>query len=216
MHVEARMTREVAACHAEHSLAAAASRMRDHDCGCLPVVDGAGHVVGMITDRDICMAALATGAALSTLRVAEAMTGAVVTTRPLDSLEDAERTMRQHRVRRLPVVDDQARLNGILSCNDLFRGAAANGDGNGHRPGTAAHEAIHLVGTLAAIGEARRPRESRAEQLTLAPPPASRLAPSRVAAPRDRLAQHAPAPARTFHSRGATANVTRATGPPCS
>jgi CBS domain-containing protein len=157
MHVEARMTPEPVVCRPEDSLDTAASRMRDGDCGCLPVVDADGRVVGMVTDRDICMTALTTAATLAEVRVARAMTRHVATTRPLDSLEDAEYTMRQHQVRRLPVVDDRARVIGMLSCHDLLRSVAENGDHGRDGSHTAPHEhaATHLVGTLVAIGRSR-------------------------------------------------------------
>ena len=61
MHVESLMTRTGVTSGAEDSLASAARRMWDRDCGCLPVVDTHHRVVGMITDRDVCMAAYTTG-----------------------------------------------------------------------------------------------------------------------------------------------------------
>jgi CBS domain-containing protein len=208
MHVEARMTKDPIVCGAEDSLGTAASRMRDGDCGCLPVVDASGHVVGMLTDRDICMATLATGAALSEVRVADAMTPRAATTRPLDSLEDAERTMRQHRVRRLPVVDDQARVIGLLSCHDLFRHAAANSDGR-HGLRSPAHEAMHLVATMVAIGRSNGPRGAAQLASARAHATSSGSAPilARLAHADHRLAAHAPVPpllldsASTFHLR---------------
>jgi CBS-domain-containing membrane protein len=153
------MTRTVVTCDAEDTLAAAARRMWDGDCGCLPVVDAHCHVVGMVTDRDVCMAAYTTGKPLSELRVAAVMARSVASTRPDDSLQDAERTMRQHAVRRLPVLDERARVIGILSCNDLFRDAEDRDDRNdSDDDGMAAHDAVHLVRTMAAIGRRRQPR----------------------------------------------------------
>jgi CBS-domain-containing membrane protein len=153
------MTRAVITCDAEDTLAAAARRMWDRDCGCLPVVDAHGHVVGMITDRDVCMAAYTTGKPLSELRVAAVMARSVATARPDDSLQDAERTMRQHAVRRLPVLDEGARVIGILSCNDLFRDAEDRDDRtDSDDDAMAAHDAVHLVRTMAAIGRRRQPR----------------------------------------------------------
>ncbi len=67
------MKTDVEVCAIDDNLAAAASRMWDCDIGCLPVVDDAGQVVSMITDRDICMAALTRGQALHEIPVSAAM-----------------------------------------------------------------------------------------------------------------------------------------------
>jgi CBS domain-containing protein len=100
--------------------------MWDHDCGCLPVADGDGvtRVVGVITDRDICMCALFQSKPLQELRVSDAMAKQVQTCRPSDSLADAEKTMREARIRRLPVVDEEGALVGMISLADLAQEAA--------------------------------------------------------------------------------------------
>ena len=61
MKVSQLMTKDVATCRADEPVSRAAQIMWDHDCGCVPVVDDAGHIQGMITDRDICMAAFTQG-----------------------------------------------------------------------------------------------------------------------------------------------------------
>jgi CBS domain-containing protein len=151
MHVDERMTKNLSTCRPEDTLAVAARQMWDSDCGCLPVVDEHGHLRGMVTDRDVCMAAMTTGRPLSELRVALAMAVDVATAMAADSLHDAELTMRRRGVRRLPVVDDQHRVIGVLSCNDLVR---CVDDGSGHGPSE--RDAAHLVRTLANIGRSRR------------------------------------------------------------
>jgi CBS domain-containing protein len=100
--------------------------MWDHDCGCLPVSSGDGveRVVGVITDRDICMSALFQNKPLRELRVADAMAKHVQVCRPRDSLADAEMAMREARIRRLPVVDTDDVLVGIISLADLAQEAA--------------------------------------------------------------------------------------------
>jgi CBS domain-containing protein len=100
--------------------------MWDHDCGCLPVSSGDGveRVVGVITDRDICMSALFQNKPLRELRVADAMAKHVQVCRPGDSLADAEMAMREARIRRLPVVDTDDVLVGIISLADLAQEAA--------------------------------------------------------------------------------------------
>jgi len=126
MRVNEIMTKQVSCCSADNTLAQAAQLMWDHDCGCLPVYsgDGASRLAGVITDRDICMSALFKGKPLHELHVSDAMSRQLQTCRPGDSLVDAERTMRQARIRRLPVVDDEGSLVGMVSLADLAREAA--------------------------------------------------------------------------------------------
>ena len=148
MRIEQIMTRPVQRCRARDTLAHAAQLMWDHDCGCLPVCgsDGVTRVIGVITDRDICMHALFQGKPLQELRVSEAMVRQVQTCRPDDSLADAENTMREARVRRLPVVDKQDALVGMISLADLAQEAARE------RGGTSREITETEVGdTLAAI-----------------------------------------------------------------
>jgi CBS domain-containing protein len=99
--------------------------MWTQDCGCLPVIetDGIGRVIGMITDRDICMSALFQGRPLHDLSVSEAMSKTLRTCRPSDSLATAERLMQEAQIRRLPVVADEGSLVGLLSLGDLAREA---------------------------------------------------------------------------------------------
>jgi CBS-domain-containing membrane protein len=97
--------------------------MWENDCGVVPVVDDDGRVVGMITDRDVCMAAYTQGRLLSQIRVANAMAKEVHGVLETDTLESAEASMRRVRVRRVPVLDEDGRLRGILAMNDLIRHA---------------------------------------------------------------------------------------------
>jgi CBS domain-containing protein len=118
------MTRNVVTCQPQDSLATAASIMWTHDCGCVPVVDEDRQVLGMVTDRDICMATWLNGRPVHDLSVTQPMSKSVWTCRDTDPLETAERIMREKEVRRLPVVDARGRLVGILSVNDILREAA--------------------------------------------------------------------------------------------
>lgn len=126
MRVDRIMTKQVSSCSTEDTLVQAAQLMWDHDCGCLPVCsgNGANRVVGVITDRDICMSALFKGKPLYQLRVTDAMSRQLQACRPGDSLTDAEKIMSQARIRRLPVVDEQGSLVGMISLADLAREAA--------------------------------------------------------------------------------------------
>jgi CBS domain-containing protein len=125
MRVEQLMTRQVKTCGPEDSLNRAAQIMWDNDCGCVPVCAGDRilHPIGIITDRDICMAAFFQGKPLAALRVADAMSKAVRSCRPEDSLTEAERIMREAKIRRLPVVDANGTLAGIITLADLAREA---------------------------------------------------------------------------------------------
>lgn len=122
MQIESVMTCKVRFCRKDDSLEEAARVMWDADCGCLPVVDHCGELVGVITDRDICMAAYRRGEPLRQLRVADAMTKTVIICRAEDSTQHAERLMSTHRVRRLPVVGGRGELVGMLSRTDIARG----------------------------------------------------------------------------------------------
>jgi CBS domain-containing protein len=126
------MSRDVQYCRPGDTLASAARLMWEHDCGCVPVCsdDGAPQVIGMITDRDICMSALFQGRSLDTLQVADAMSREVQSCRPNDQAADVEKVMRSQQIRRVPVTDTNGRLVGILSLADLAR-EASRADGAG-------------------------------------------------------------------------------------
>jgi CBS domain-containing protein len=126
MKVQDVMTRVVHTCRPEDSLEMAAGLLWERDCGCLPVVDGEGHVQAIITDRDICMAAYTQGRRLGDLRVADSMSQKAVTCRPEDDVAEAARKMCEHEIRRLPVVDRDRKVRGVLSLNDLILAADAD------------------------------------------------------------------------------------------
>ena len=124
MTVEKLMTKEVRSCGPHDTLAAAAHQMWDGDCGALPVVEGAERrVVGVITDRDICMAGYFKGTPLDQIQVESVMSRIVKSCHPADDLAAAEATMASARVRRLPVVDASGQLLGMLSLADIAREA---------------------------------------------------------------------------------------------
>lgn len=99
--------------------------MWDHDIGCLPVIDEQGHIAGMITDRDVCMAAYTQGEPLRGIAVVNVMTRQVFSCKESDEVGDAEQAMSQHQVRRMPVINDQGDPIGIVSLNDIARAASA-------------------------------------------------------------------------------------------
>jgi CBS domain-containing protein len=114
------------------------------------VVDAERRVVGMVTDRDVCMAAYTQGLPLRAIRVATAMSKQVHACRPDDALLVAERIMREHRIRRLPVIAVDGTLAGLLSLNDVAQEAARE-----HVPATRDVSAEGLAQTLAAVCEPR-------------------------------------------------------------
>ena len=125
MNVEQLMRRPVRTCQPNDSLDWAAQIMWEADCGSVPVVDGDGRLVAMITDRDVCMAAHFQSGPLCALKVKDAMSTVAYACKPRDALADAERIMRSQQVRRLPVVDEEDHVVGIVSLNDLALEAGA-------------------------------------------------------------------------------------------
>jgi CBS domain-containing protein len=146
------MTRRVFSCRPEDTLAAAAAAMWDHDVGCLPVLGDEERVIGMITDRDICMAAYTRASRLDEVAIASVMSRRLHACSPEQTVSAAEEVMRLDRVRRTPVVDPRGRLLGILSLGDLAREAIAQ---KRRRYGEALDEEVTT--TLAAVSQPRPP-----------------------------------------------------------
>jgi CBS domain-containing protein len=109
----------VASCRPESTLASAAALLDEHDCGILPVVDDTYRVIGVLTDRDICMALAAHPTSAAGQSVREVMTTEVHTIGANDTPAQAMRAMRTHHVHRLPITTSDGVLEGILSLNDL-------------------------------------------------------------------------------------------------
>ena len=95
-----------------------AKRMRDLDIGAVPVGEN-DRLIGMVTDRDIACRGVANGAALAKLTARDVMSKGIVYCRDTEELEDAMRIMEQKQVRRLPVINEQKRMVGILSLGDI-------------------------------------------------------------------------------------------------
>lgn len=113
------MTRQVQTVRPEQSAKQAASCMLNVDAGSIPVTDG-DRLIGMITDRDIAVRGIAKGYGPET-QVRDLMTGDLVIVRIDDDVEEAASKMSEARVRRLPVIDQDERLCGIISLGDLSR-----------------------------------------------------------------------------------------------
>ena len=101
----------------------AARRMRDSNCGSVVVVDAFGRPLAMLTDRDVCLAALQARSRLDEIRVDHAMSRTLHECHPEEDIAEAEQRMALHQVRRLPVVDEGGKLQGILTLDDLAREA---------------------------------------------------------------------------------------------
>ncbi len=128
MKVREIMCSDPASCTPETDLAAAAMLMWEKDCGTLPVVEDGGKVVGMITDRDICMAAATKHRAPAEIAVSEVTNGTARTCQPETDIREALRLMGQEQVRRLPVVDREGKLQGVLSLSDIVLHAEPGAD----------------------------------------------------------------------------------------
>lgn len=140
------MTRDVVSCQQFDSLNRAAQLMWDEDVGALPIVDQDGKLVGMLTDRDICMSAYTRGQPLTELGVSSAMSRQLHTCKPSDTLRSAMELMSKQQIRRVPVIDDSGKLIGIVSLADLALLAQA--------PSPQSQEArIWVPGVLAGISE---------------------------------------------------------------
>lgn len=170
--VERLMASPVRCCRPEDGLNQAARIMWEADCGLVPVIaaDESGAVLGVITDRDVCMAAYTQGKTLGEIPVADVMTREVHCCKPAASLEEAQSIMRNAQVRRLPVVDDAGRLVGLLSLSDLAQEACRE-----RAPRTkAAVKEAEIGETLARVSVPRRSAESRPERAKRRPRPSVR------------------------------------------
>lgn len=150
MLIEQIMSRPAVTCRASDSLGRAAQLLWDHDFGSLPVLDADGHLIGMITDRDICMAAYLRGQPLADITVEQAMARQVHACAPGDPIGVAEKVMSQFQIRRVPVAAD-GDVVGVISLTDLAR--CAEQEGGRRRPEVTDAEVSR---TLAAICQPRR------------------------------------------------------------
>jgi CBS domain-containing protein len=154
MRIEQLMAKEVARCRPDETLHQAARLMWERDCGFVPVVDGADRVVGVVTDRDACMAVYTRGQPLEAIRVGDVMSKRVRTCKPADDLAAAEEAMREAKVHRLPVVDDADQLLGVISLSDLAREAA--------RAPRSKRRSVSPAAVVETLARIREPREIEA------------------------------------------------------
>lgn len=119
------MTKEPEVCRPSHTAQDAALVMRNRDCGCVPIVDDAGSIVGIVTDRDLALRAVATGKDFTT-KLGDLMTPAATCCGPDDDLRDVEQQMAELQIRRIPIVDASGRCIGIISQADIARASATD------------------------------------------------------------------------------------------
>lgn len=130
MKIKEIMTRDVVCCGPDTNLAAAAKMMWDSDCGALPILNVQGQVMGMITDRDICMAAATKNKPASEITVWETSAGKAYSCQETDDVHTALDIMKREKVRRLPVVDEDGILQGIVAMNDFILAAGEGKKGS--------------------------------------------------------------------------------------
>ena len=113
-------TKEVRTTHPDSSLSEAGVQLRNADCGALPVVDQQRKLVGIITDRDICLALTKENTPASLMTVEEAMSHSVEVCAPGDDIGYAIELMVRHHVGRLPVCSSEGLLLGIVTLSDIL------------------------------------------------------------------------------------------------
>lgn len=147
------MSYPVISCHVNDTLATAARLMWDHDCGAIAVVKDEGVLTSMITDRDICMAAYTQGRPLDEILVHSAMAHAAISASPDVGVDEVERLMAEHQIRRIPIVDPDNRPIGMITLADLATECV--------RPATHLKQG-RLAHTLASIERRRQPKSQAA------------------------------------------------------
>jgi CBS domain-containing protein len=115
------MTKDPSCCLASESAQHAACIMRDEHAGIVPVIDNeqSRKIIGVVTDRDLCMNVVADGRDPREVPVEQCMTTKVVTCSSDDSLERVTELMRENQIRRLPVIDGEGQLTGIVALADI-------------------------------------------------------------------------------------------------
>ena len=125
MRVKHVMTKDPNSCVPSDSAQHAARIMRDQDAGIVPVIDNeqSRKVVGVVTDRDLCMNVVAENRAADAVSVEECMTTRVVSCSPNDSIDKATELMRDNQIRRVTVVNESGQLLGIVALADVVERA---------------------------------------------------------------------------------------------
>ena len=121
MHVREIMTTDIGTCNSDTNLEAVAQLMWDKDCGSVPVLDDSRTPIGIITDRDIAMGCAINHKALWEMTTREVLNNRTVyTCSAEEDIKTALKTMSKHHIRRLPVVDNEGHIEGMLSIDDVI------------------------------------------------------------------------------------------------
>ncbi|HET9793422.1 MAG TPA: CBS domain-containing protein [Thermoanaerobaculia bacterium] len=156
MNVQAIMTSSPFFATRDATVSDVARIMAEKEVGVVPIVDETRRLLGILTDRDVCKAIATTNCAACDIPALELASRPVISCGPEEELESALKTMRDHHIRRLPVVDAKSKLQGILSIDDVvLRSEEAM---------EATHSTISFgdaVRTLKAIYGERSPRRQR-------------------------------------------------------
>lgn len=146
-----------ASCYMDTNLAKAVEILWDRNCGILPVLNGEQRVVGVITDRDICIALGTKNRLAGEMTVGEVASGNVFACTPDDEVHTALATMGQGKVRRLPVIGADGTLKGLLSMDDIV---LCSGTGKGEVPH---HEVVAILRSIyQPAAPEKLPRKERA------------------------------------------------------
>ena len=116
------MTSKLCSIDTDKTVAYAAKMMRDEDVGIAPIVEG-DRLVGVLTDRDVTVRVVAEGRDPEQVKVTEVASRELVTLDPQQELDEALRLMARHQVRRLPVVEEDGRLVGVVAQADVAKEA---------------------------------------------------------------------------------------------
>lgn len=114
------MTIDVGVCHPEDNLTKAAQIMWEKDCGVVPVIDAEKRIVGVITDRDIAIAAATRNRRTSSIKAGDMTFRPVKTCAMEDDVKDVLKRMRKYKIRRLCVINQENELHGIISLSDIL------------------------------------------------------------------------------------------------
>jgi len=152
MKVKDVMTRDPRFCGPKDTLAQVVEAMWEGDCGILPIVDKTNRVTGVITDRDVALGLWRKDRAPRDLRVDELPLARLYSCAPTDDVDDALRIMRRALVRRLPIIDENEKLVGIISMDDLARHVK---EADGAKNGLTAQK---VAEALKAICSPRKPK----------------------------------------------------------
>jgi CBS domain-containing protein len=125
------MSESVTCCSPDARLPEVARAMVECDCGEIPVVDDKERMrpIGVVTDRDIVVRAVAAEQDARELRASECMTSPCITTTPEASIDEVFELMQQHKIRRVPVVDESGSCCGIVAQADIARRASKKDTG---------------------------------------------------------------------------------------